>query len=251
MMTLPAVTILRGAFPKALISYVVEEPYLEIVEGFPAIDQVFSLPRSMGKGEFVRFIKQIRRARYDVLLDFHGGPRSYEWLNTSPIPRIWEQMHLAYHHGADQLWVVNVGDIKPMEFPIPFFMDFAWNPEELPAECLPEYTRHWAEQQFGPQYVEEIADILTKYTNYNGRRKPESLAPDTYSLTNYREAETVVNDYNNIAEKAEKIYKEISSEYKDAYYQLVLYPTVACANLNELYLTLGKNQHYTKHPLSK
>lgn len=178
--------------------------------------------------------------------DFHGGPRSYEWLNTSPIQRTWEQMHLAYRHGADRIWIVNVGDLKPMEFPISFFLDYAWNPDRLPADKLPEYTLRWAEQQFGPKYAEDIAEILTKYTKYNGRRKPESLAQDTYSLTNYREAETVVDDYKKIAEKAEKIYKEIPAEYKDAYYQLVLYPTVACANLNELYLALGKNRLYEK-----
>ncbi|MDD5064498.1 MAG: glycosyl hydrolase 115 family protein [Phycisphaerae bacterium] len=178
--------------------------------------------------------------------DFHGGPRSYEWLNTSPIPRVWEQMHLAYQHGADRIWIVNVGDLKPMEFPISFFLDYAWNPDKWPAERLPEYTKLWAEQQFGPEYAVDIADILDKYTKYNGRRKPESLAPDTYSLVNYREAETVVAEYNEIADKAEKIYKSIPAKYKDAYYQLVQYPVAACANLNELYLALGKNRLYEK-----
>ncbi len=178
--------------------------------------------------------------------DFHGGPRSYEWLNTSPIQKVWEQLHLAYRYGADRIWIVNVGDIKPMEFPISFFIDYGWNPNRWPAEKLPEYTKDWAEQQFGPKYAEDIADILNKYTKYNGRRKPESLAPDTYSLTNYREAETVVDDYKKITEKAEKIYKEIPAEYKDAYYQLVLYPAKACANLNELNVTLGKNRLYAK-----
>ncbi len=177
--------------------------------------------------------------------DFHGGPRSYEWLNTSPIPRIWEQMHLAYRYGADRIWIVNVGDIKPMEFPISFFIDYGWNPDRWPADKLPEYTKLWAEQQFGQKYVADIADILTKYTKYNGRRKPELLA-DTYSLVNYREAETVVDDYNKLAEKANKIYKTLPNEYRDAYYQLVLYPVIACANLNELYLALGKNRLYEK-----
>ncbi|MFA5251311.1 MAG: glycosyl hydrolase 115 family protein [Phycisphaerae bacterium] len=177
--------------------------------------------------------------------DFHGGPRSYEWLNTSPISRTWEQMHLAYRYGADRIWIVNVGDIKPMEFPISFFLDYAWNPDKWPAERLPEYTKLWAEQQFGPEYAADIADVLDKYTKYNGRRKPELLL-GTYSLVNYREAERAVAEYNEIAEKADKIYKAIPAEYKDAYYQLVLYPTVACANLNELYLALGKNRLYEK-----
>jgi hypothetical protein len=178
--------------------------------------------------------------------DYVGGPRNYKWLNTSPISRTWEQMHLAYRYGVDRIWIVNVGDIKPMEFPIEFFLDYAWNPDYWPAKRLPEYTRLWAQRQFGADYAEEIADILTKYTKYNSRRKPELLAPDTHSLTNYREAETVVNEYNELADKANKIYDSLADEYKDAFYQLVLHPVVACSNLNELYVTVGTNKLYAK-----
>jgi hypothetical protein len=178
--------------------------------------------------------------------DFHGGPRSYEWLNTSPIPRIWEQFNLAYNYGATRIWIVNVGDIKPMEFPIEFLMTFAWDPQKWPAEKLPEYTRLWAQRQFGPKYAADTADIITKYTKYNGRRKPELVDPDTYSLVNYREADTVSADFDAISVKAEKIYNEIPAQYKDAYYQLVLYPTKACANLTDLYIAAAKNKLYAQ-----
>ncbi len=176
--------------------------------------------------------------------DYVGGPRNYKWLNTSPISRTWEQMHLAYKYGVDRIWIVNVGDIKPIEFPIEFFLDYAWNPEEWPAERLPEYTLLWAQKQFGKEHAEEIADILTKYTKYNSRRKPELLAPDTYSLINYREAERVVNEYNELAMKAKNIYDTLHDEYKDAFYQLVLHPVEACSNLNELYVNVGRNRLY-------
>ncbi len=178
--------------------------------------------------------------------DFVGGPRSYRWINTNPIPRIWEQMHLSYRYGVSQIWIVNVGDIKPMEFPTQFFLDYAWNPDKLPADRLGEYTKLWGKQQFGDKYIDEIADILTKYLKYNGRRKPELLDSLTYSLIDYKEAETVVADYNKIAYEAEKIYKKLPSEYKNAYYQLILFPTVACANINEMHFTVGKNYLYAR-----
>jgi hypothetical protein len=178
--------------------------------------------------------------------DYVGGPRNYKWLNTTQISRVWEQMHLAYEYGADRIWVVNVGDIKPMEFPINFFLDYAWDPEKWPAEKLPEYGVYWAEDQFGPEYSQEIADILTQYTRYNSRRKPELLAPETYSLIHYREAERVVDDYNQLANKANNIYDSLPAEYKDAFYQLVLHPVLACSNLNELYVTVGKNHLYAQ-----
>jgi hypothetical protein len=178
--------------------------------------------------------------------DFVGGPRSYRWLNTNQIPRIWEQMHLSYGYGVEEIWIVNVGDIKPMEFPTQFFLDYAWNLKKWPAGRLPEYTKLWAKQQFGVKYADKIADILTKYTKYNSRRKPESLDSLTYSLINYREAERIVADYNQIAFEAENIYQKLPLEYKDAYYQLILFPVKACANLNEMHVTVGKNYLYAK-----
>jgi hypothetical protein len=178
--------------------------------------------------------------------DYVGGPRNYKWLNTNQISRVWEQMHLAYEYGVRQIWIVNVGDIKPMEFPIEFFLNYAWNPDLWPAERLPEYVRLWAARQFGAEHAQEIADILAAYTKFNSRRKPELLAPGTYSLTNYREAETVVAEYDGLAKKAQGIYDSLPGEYKDAFYQLVLHPVLACSNLNDLYVTVGKNRIYAE-----
>jgi hypothetical protein len=178
--------------------------------------------------------------------DFVGGPRNYKWLNTTQIERVWEQMNLAYRYGADRIWIVNVGDIKPMEFPISFFLDYAWDPDKITAGDLPEYSRRWAEEQFGAQYSKEIADVLNTYTKFNSRRKPEMLAPDTYSLINYREAERVVDEYNDLVKQAQQISNSLPAEYKDSFYQLVLHQPSACANLNDLYVTVGKNHLYAK-----
>ena len=70
-----------------------------------------------------------------------------------------------------QIWIVNVGDIKPMEFPISFFLDYAWNPEKIGADDLQKYTEQWAAEQFGNKYAKEIAEIISKYTKYNGQKK--------------------------------------------------------------------------------
>ena len=176
--------------------------------------------------------------------DYVGDPRNYKWVNTNPIARVWEQLHLTKEYGDDRIWIVNVGDIKPMEFPIEFFMDYAWDPSAWPADKLPDYTLAWATRQFGPQYAAPIAQILTRYTLYNGRRKPELLSPDTYSLLHYQEADRIVHEYNTLARRADSLYQQLPSALKDAYYQLVLYPVAACANLNELYVTVAKNHLY-------
>lgn len=182
--------------------------------------------------------------------DYVGGPRNYKWLNTNQIERVWEQMHLAYRYGVDRIWIVNVGDIKPMEFPIQFFLDLAWDPEQWPADKLPEYYRRWTRQQFGNRYADEISELLASYTRFNSRRKPELLAPQTYSLIHYREAERIVQEYNRLAENAGLIHSDLPDRYRDAFYQLVYFPILACANLNELYVTAGRNRLYAQQKRS-
>ncbi len=176
--------------------------------------------------------------------DYVGDPRSYKWLNTIPIAKIWEQMNLAHHYGADRIWIVNVGDLKPMELPIDFFLNMAWKPDNWPKERIREFTRLWAERQFGPEFAPEIADILSKYTKYNGRRKPELLEPSTFSLVNYLEADTVLADFKAAAAKAEEIYGKLPENQRDAFFELVLYPAKASAIVTELYITAGRNQLY-------
>jgi len=176
--------------------------------------------------------------------DYVGGPRSYKWLNTNYIPKVWEQMNLAYAYGADRIWIVNVGDLKPMEFPIEFFLSFARDPNRWGKDNLREFTGLWAAREFGPEHAPEIADIVSRYTQFNGRRKPEQLEPDTYSLLHFQEADRVYSEWKTLAERVEAIYRQLPREKRDAFFQLVLYPAKASALVNELYITAGKNHLY-------
>ncbi|MCW3091440.1 MAG: hypothetical protein JWP81_2509 [Ferruginibacter sp.] len=184
-----------------------------------------------------------RKGGYGIYyhFDYVGGPRNYKWLNTNPLPRIWEQMHLAWEYNARQIWIVNVGDIKPMELPISFFLDYAWDPTRIDAAGIQPYTVRWAKAQFGTKYASAIADLLAKYAKYNGRRKPELLDDKTYSFF-YSEWERVVKEYNDLLQKATAINNELAPEFKDAFYQLVLHPIKACANLNEMYYNVALNK---------
>ena len=190
-------------------------------------------PRKGGYGMYYHF-------------DYVGDPRNYKWLNTNQIPRIWEQMNLTYSYGVDRIWIVNVGDLKPMEYPISFFLDYAWNPELMPAESLNDYSVKWAKEQFGEKNAVKIAEILNLYTKYNSRRKPELLNANSYSLNDYLEFETIVSDYNKLVKSVELIKQGINKNQEDAFYQLVYHPVVACANLNEMYYAQALNQLYAK-----
>ncbi|PRY52776.1 glycosyl hydrolase family 115 (putative glucuronidase) [Arcticibacter pallidicorallinus] len=176
--------------------------------------------------------------------DYVGAPVSYRWLNVTQIERVWEQMRLSYEHGVKNLWIANVGDIKPMELPINFFLDYAWDPASIQATDLPQYYVNWAGQQFGNQYPREIAELLSLYTKYNARRVPEMLTSATYSVENYREADRIVEEYNGLAARSRKLYNQLSDEYKPAFFQLVLSPIELSANVNEMYVAAGKNKYY-------
>ncbi len=184
-----------------------------------------------------------RKGGYGIYyhFDYVGGPRNYKWVNTNPLPRIWEQMHMAWEYNARQIWIVNVGDIKPMEFPISFFLEYAWNPERIDAADLQKYSEQWAAAQFGDKYAKDIADILTKYAKYNSRRKPELLDANTYSLDNYAEFTNALLDYKDLLYKADKIDRELPASYRDAFFQLIMHPVKACSNLYELYYYTAVN----------
>ena len=176
--------------------------------------------------------------------DYVGDPRSYKWLNTDSITTVWEQMNRAYAYGANRIWIVNVGDLKPMEFPIEFFLNLARHPERFDKDNLQQFTELWAQQEFGSEHATEIADIVSKYTQYNARRKPEQLDPETFSLVNYHEADRIFSEWKSLTERVDRLYQQLPDASREAFFELVLYPVKASAMVNELYITAGKNHLY-------
>lgn len=185
-----------------------------------------------------------RRGGYGMYyhVDYVGDPRNYKWLNVSQVERIWEQMELCYSHGVRQLWVLNVGDLKPMEYPIQFFLDYAWNPDAIQTTDIKQHTVDFCALQFGSDRAERIADLLARYTKYNSRRTPEMLDADTYSLQNYNEWQRVVDEYRTLEADALREAYTLPAEMRDAYEQLILYPIVACANIYDMYYSVARNR---------
>jgi hypothetical protein len=178
--------------------------------------------------------------------DYVGGPRNYKWLNTNQVERTWEQMKLAKDYGADRLWIVNVGDLKPMELPIAFFLDLAWDPDAMSVAKMSTYTRDWAAEQFGPEHADEIAALLTGYTKLNARRKPELIDGSTFSLVNFREAERVEAEWADLERRADALRRVLPKDQDDAFFQLVWFPIQASANHTRLYLAAGRNALYAR-----
>ena len=173
-------------------------------------------------------------------VDYVGAPRNTKWINVTPIQGMWEQLHLTYQYGVDKLWVLNVGDLKPMEYPITLFLDMAWNPDRYTVADFMNHPREFCAQVFGESQADEAARILNLYSKYNGRVTPEMLDAKTYNLET-GEWKQVADDYARLEAEALRQYISLAPEYRDAYKQLLLYPVQAMSNLYEMYYAQAMN----------
>ena len=173
-------------------------------------------------------------------VDYVGAPRNSKMLNCTPVQNPWEQLTLAYENGIDRLWILNVGDLKPMEYPISQFMDIAWNPHKYAVNQITDHTRDWCAQQFGESQADEAARLLNLICKYNGRCTPEMLDKNTYSLEN-GEWQEVVNQYLKIEADALRQYNSLPAVYHDAYRQIILFPIEVMSNLHQMYFAQAMN----------
>ena len=173
-------------------------------------------------------------------VDYVGAPRNSKMLNVTPVQNPWEQLTLAYENGIDRLWILYVGDLKPMEYPISQFMDMAWNPRKYDVNNITRHTRDWCAQQFGESQADEAARILNLICKYNGRCTPEMLNKNTYSLEN-GEWQEVVNQHLQLEADALRQYNSLPASYHDAYRQIILFPIELMSNLHQMYFAQAQN----------
>ena len=208
--------------------------------------------------------------------DYHGGPVSYEWINSSTISKTREQMSEAYEAGVRKIWIVNTGDLKPQELPISFFMDLAYDYDrwgESNADAAEEYLDKWVREQFGdmdiPTGYEEVSaaddipasmieqgqtvrdaikELIEGYTYINSIRRPEALNADVYHPFNYGESDRMLHLaaklYNKAAYLSTCIFEE--TPLYDAYEELVGFPVRAACNLLYMQLCAGKNKYLAR-----
>lgn len=178
--------------------------------------------------------------------DYHGGPRSYQWINTSPIAKIRDQMCLAAQYGADRIWIVNVGHFRGYEYPLEYFMHLAWDPEGWGAVTPHQYSVMWAEREFGDKLAGTAARLVEGYSRINGRCKPELLSPSTWSQTLWREAELIVREYQDLVREEEKARALVPRERVEAWLQLIGLPVKACSIVNSLYFAAGRSALFAR-----
>jgi len=174
-------------------------------------------------------------------VDLHGAPRAYQWLNMTQIPHMWEQLQLTYSYGVDKIWLLNVGDLKPNEYPMDFFLTMAWNPTSFNENNLQEYARKFCEEQFGTAQATEAAEIISTYCKFNSRVTAEMMNHKTYNLES-GEFLQVKDAYLVLEANAWRQFMALPENYKDSYKQFILHPVRAMANLYDMYYAVAMNE---------
>jgi hypothetical protein len=180
-------------------------------------------------------------------LSYWGRPHDYLWLSTTQPGLIWYEMSRAYQNGAQKIWIANVGDIKPAEYNMEFFLDLAWDVHSIQEKSIKDHLIDWCEREFGENVGKEIAGVKEEYYRLAFLRKPEYMGwsqtepttqtgPTEFSLANANEIQRRIDAYKELVEKIEQIKSKISEEKQGAFFQMVEYPVKGAALMNQKFL---------------
>lgn len=201
--------------------------------------------------------KRDRKAGWGIYyhFDYHGGPISYEWVNSTPITKAWEQLTAAHTYGIRDLWVVNVGDLRPCELPLSYFMNLAFDYQYWKEpNRTGEFLEKWVDELFGgfvdPKALNTIAEVLNEYTRMNGDRRPEAVHKDTFHFSGNNEARSELTRAEDLIDKVKRVSKEIPPERKDAFFGLAEFPALASANLRKMMIFTGMHERFYKMKVS-
>ncbi|RDL33349.1 Uncharacterized protein BP5553_08788 [Venustampulla echinocandica] len=176
--------------------------------------------------------------------DYVGDPRDYKWINTIQLEKTLEQMKLAHARQADRIWIVNVGDLKPLEIPINHFLDLAYDTPKWGYDSVPTWIKLWATREFGGEHAETITSVLDRYGMYAARRKYELLDTVTYSVVNYDEGDAILAQWDELAYDAQHVYNKLDDGAKPSFYEMILQPVLGGQVVNQIYVGAAKNRLY-------
>jgi autotransporter-associated beta strand protein len=178
-------------------------------------------------------------------LSYWGVPANYLWLCTTPPAMTWSEMSKAWDYNASRMWIVNVGDLKPTEIGMEFFLRLARNPEAFRNFDQHAYLAQWAARTFGLEQAGAIASVLDEYYRLNIIVRPEHLNRTTSGfnfVANGDEAQKRLDDFNALVSSANTIYAQLPAAQKAAFYEMILYPIRGSKLVNEKVLQAERSR---------
>lgn len=181
-------------------------------------------------------------------VDYHGSPISYEWINSTPLTKMWEQMSQAYDFGVRKLWILNTGDLKHNEFPLSYFMNMAYDFDKWGTSAPNnsyDYTKDFMKLHFGGALndaeAEEAAWILTETVRLLSYRRPEALNSGIYNPVHFGEADRMLARVDELEARANAFINGKSDAVKSAWYSLTGFQTENAVNIIRMHIYAGKN----------
>lgn len=191
---------------------------------------------------------------------YWGRPHDYLWLGTASPALLYQQMKLAYEKNARKIWILNVGDIKPLEYQMELFLDMAWNIDAV--KGIAPHLQNWLNREFGETAGTSIFPVLEQHYRLAYIRKPEFLGntreeerdPVYKTIKDLPWSERQITErlaaYEQLSLKVEEAGIVVPAFRKDTWFQLVQYPVQAATQMNNklLYAQLAR---HNKAPWSK
>ncbi|MET7656113.1 glycosyl hydrolase 115 family protein [Streptomyces sp. NPDC005486] len=226
-------------------------PYKEVLDlynaGVQVPDDVTLIWPDDNHGNMRQLPNETERARSGgngiyYHLSYWGRPRSYLWLDTTQLSKVWQELRRVYEHGVDRMWIFNVGDLKSIETGLSFSMDMAWDVDRWHADDVGGFLAHWYGRQFGLRHAQEIASIRTEYYRLAAERRPEFIDRNIFSVVHHGdEAGRRMAAYDRLLERTVALGAELPAAYLDAYYELVQYPVHGAYLMNLKYYWADRN----------
>lgn len=186
-------------------------------------------------------------------MDMHGGAYSYQWIGSTYLPRVWEQMTQAYEFGVKEIWVTNIGDIGTQEFGLSYFLNLAYDIEKwggTDSSVTEKYTAQWIRQQFGACFEEDqlqmMEHMMWDYTSMLAKRKHEIMNAQIYHPLHFNEAQSILDCSEKLLCQAESLKELCPPEMLSAFIALFYYPICGTANLMKMWIIAGRNELYAK-----
>lgn len=188
-------------------------------------------------------------------ISYWGRPHDYLWLGTAHPSLVYTQMKQAYEHGIQQLWILNVGDIKPSEYQTELFLDMAWNIDSVNRVGITGHLNQWLTNVFGSSLATQLAPLMQEHYRLAYICKPEFLGhtrveekdPAYKIITDLPWSEPEIRErlaaYELLSTQVEALAKQLTPSQHDAYFQLVKYPVQAAAQMNKKLLVAQLARH--------
>ncbi|CAI7597056.1 unnamed protein product [Penicillium pancosmium] len=178
--------------------------------------------------------------------EYVGAPRSYKWINSNSLGKIYHQLNEAHQRNARKIWVFNIGDIKPIEVPLTFAMSMAWNINSVRRDNIPQFLDSFATDCFCEDLSKAVVPIWHEYDRLVRLRKHEHIDPETFSLLHYNEADSISARWQALALASEILCETVSADQKAAIWELVVHPVKSSFILTELRVVQARNQLHAR-----